>query len=128
MNKVRIQDDGCWAWTGALFENGYGAFWDTNNDTNVRAHRAAYQLLRGAIPEGLELDHLCRVRHCVNPHHLEAVTRSENLRRSPLLSIAARKRALANPERMREMGRKGGRAGKKREDSSPTEGMRSSLL
>ena len=47
----------------------------------MAAHRFAYEMLVGPIPEGLDLDHLCRVRHCVNPNHLEPVTRSENLRR-----------------------------------------------
>lgn len=46
-----------------------------------RAHRVAYELLVGPIPEGLVLDHLCRVRHCVNPDHLEPVTKRENERR-----------------------------------------------
>lgn len=45
-------------------------------------HRAAYEVLVGPVPEGLELDHLCRVRHCYNPSHLEPVTRLENMRRT----------------------------------------------
>lgn len=47
----------------------------------LSAHRVAYELTRGPIPAGMEIDHLCRVRSCVNPDHLEAVTRGENLRR-----------------------------------------------
>lgn len=73
--------DACWLWTAALFPNGYGTFWDGTK--HVRAHRYAYELLVGPIPEGLDLDHLCRVRHCVNPEHLEPVTRLENLLRAP---------------------------------------------
>lgn len=76
-----FEPDGCWRWTGALYENGYGAFW--LNGRNVRAHRFAYELLVGPIPEGLDLDHLCRNRPCVNPTHLEPVTRQTNLRRAP---------------------------------------------
>jgi hypothetical protein len=65
----------CWLWRAALRGGGYGT-WNNNG-----AHRVAYELLVGPIPEGLHLDHLCRVRNCVNPAHLEPVTVGENLRR-----------------------------------------------
>ncbi len=68
----------CWLWTGLLSERGYGIFKATKK---VRAHRFAYELLIGPIPDGLSLDHLCRVRHCVRPSHLEPVTAAENNRR-----------------------------------------------
>ena len=68
-------EGGCWLWTAGQNGTGYGRF-----DKSV-AHRFSYTLLVGPVPEGLDLDHLCRVRHCVNPAHLEPVTRSENLRR-----------------------------------------------
>lgn len=73
--------DGCWIWTGSNskpFPNAavYGKY--THRGV---AHRVAYELLVGPIPEGLELDHLCRVTLCVNPAHLEPVTRAENQRR-----------------------------------------------
>jgi hypothetical protein len=71
-------EGGCWLWTGCQNGTGYGRF-----DKSV-AHRFSYQLLVGPVPDGLDLDHLCRVRHCVNPDHLEPVTRSENLRRGIL--------------------------------------------
>ena len=70
---------GCWVWTVAKYENGYGQFWDGSR--NVRAHRFSYELHRGPIPEGLQLDHLCRNPSCVNPSHLEAVTQRENILR-----------------------------------------------
>lgn len=67
--------DGCWLWTGST-SSGYGQIMD--NYRNLRVHRVVYELTRGPIPVGLQLDHLCRVRHCVNPDHLEPVTNREN--------------------------------------------------
>ncbi len=76
--------DGCWLWTGAT-SNGRGRFntgeWD-GWKRSAPAHRVAYQLVIGPIPEGLEIDHLCNNPICVRPDHLEPVTRSENARRA----------------------------------------------
>lgn len=69
----------CWIWSGSRDGKGYGLFWD--GDRQVRAHRFAYELLREPIPDGLTIDHLCRVTSCVNPDHMEVVTVSENVRR-----------------------------------------------
>lgn len=71
--------EACWLWTGAKNGKGYGFF--TIDGIQMRAHRAAYAMFVGAIPDGLVLDHLCRVHHCVNPAHLEPVTSQENTRR-----------------------------------------------
>jgi hypothetical protein len=73
-------NSGCWLWTGCIQGGGYGVF-DNGKDKTTLAHRVAYTLFRGLIPDGLQLDHKCRVRLCVNPWHLEAVTLQENLRR-----------------------------------------------
>ncbi len=72
-------NSGCWLWLGSLTHNGYGSIWA--NGRLKRAPRVSYELHVGIIPHGLEIDHLCRVRCCVNPDHLEAVTRKENARR-----------------------------------------------
>lgn len=77
--------DGCWEWQASL-RTGYGVIAGEGiGGKKQMAHRAIYELLVGPIPEGLDLDHLCRNRKCVRPSHLEPVTRQENLRRSPLV-------------------------------------------
>lgn len=68
-----------WEWTGVLSRLGYGSFMAEGHLWMV--HRYSYELLVGPIPEGLTLDHLCRVRHCVWPEHLEPVTLQENILR-----------------------------------------------
>jgi hypothetical protein len=77
--KVRVVD-GCWQWIGYIDRHGYGKIFVTKGRTAL-THRFVYQLCNGAIPEGLQLDHLCRNRACFNPEHLEPVTCGENLRR-----------------------------------------------
>jgi len=69
----------CIMWTASYTGSGYGGFW--NGERLVRAHRAAYQMANGHIPVGMHLDHLCRVRMCVAPAHLEPVTPKENVQR-----------------------------------------------
>jgi hypothetical protein len=80
----------CWNWTGAIDRDGYGRF--TVNGQFCIAHRCAYEFLKGKIPDGLPLDHLCRNRRCVNPDHLEAVSIRENTLRSPVAITAVNSR------------------------------------
>jgi hypothetical protein len=88
LSKVEPEpNSGCWLWAASVNAAGYGQFsipaqrdgiW--KNKTH-RAHKYLYEQLVGPVPAGLDLDHKCRVRSCVNPDHLEPVTRSENVRR-----------------------------------------------
>lgn len=75
-----ITEDGCWLWRGRLNRIGYGFCYADGR--MQMAHRVVYERLVGPIPPELELDHLCRVRACVNPDHVEPVTHSENIRRA----------------------------------------------
>jgi hypothetical protein len=71
-----------WLWTGALNKDGYGQWTNSALRKMAVAHRWAWYFVRGPLSDHLHLDHLCRVRNCVNPDHLEPVTRTENLRRA----------------------------------------------
>jgi len=70
---------GCWLWLGSVTYKDYGKL--MVNRKNRPAHRLVYEQLVGPIPEGLTIDHLCRVRSCVNPDHMEPVTAAENVLR-----------------------------------------------
>lgn len=78
--KVEVAPSGCWEFTGYRDKRGYGRISDGTGAPRL-AHRVSYQLHVGAIPDGLDLDHLCRNPACVNPEHLEAVTHQVNCAR-----------------------------------------------
>lgn len=80
MQRVVMEpNSGCWLWDGPVGKQGYGTH--SRHFGTHRAHRISYILHKGPIPDDLPLDHLCRVRCCVNPDHLEAVTTRENILR-----------------------------------------------
>jgi hypothetical protein len=81
---VPVPHAGCWLWLCSVSPNGYATMRDGRSYRDaktVQAHRFSYELHRGPVPAGLQLDHKCRTRSCVNPDHLEAVTQRENLLR-----------------------------------------------
>lgn len=86
--SVVITDTGCWEWAGSRNKKGYGRI-NVGKGVVRFAHRVSFELARGPVPGGLELDHLCRNTPCCNPDHLEPVTRLVNARRSPIVSIVA---------------------------------------
>lgn len=77
MRKIAIEPSGCWRWTDAPKDTGYGTI--SLRRRIVYAHRFSYESFVGPIPDGLVIDHLCRNRRCVNPAHLEPVTNRENI-------------------------------------------------
>lgn len=86
--KYVIDANGCWCWTAAKSRPGYGYFYF---DGHLRlAHRIAYEHWTGPIPDGKEIDHVCRNRSCVNPAHLEAISHLANIRRSDVIPARAR--------------------------------------
>lgn len=78
--NISVSPTGCWIWLRHIDPGGYASI-GVPRDGKLRttiAHRVSYETFVGPIPDGLQLDHLCRVRHCVNPAHLEPVTAREN--------------------------------------------------
>lgn len=87
--KIKVNDSGCWEWLGYISQKGYGQL--SCNCRGIAAHTFSYELFIGPVPMGLELDHLCNVKHCVNPVHLEPVTQAENMRRAGGYALLAQK-------------------------------------
>jgi len=78
---MELQLNNCWLWAGHIRSDGYGGIWNSIKNQYDVAHRVVYEAIVGKVSESLQLDHLCRVRSCINPSHLEPVTRKENILR-----------------------------------------------
>lgn len=98
-SKAQPSDGGCWLWTGTITTDGYAMFGVKRR--NRLAHRLAYEQMIGPVPEGLVLDHLCRVRNCVNPAHLDPVVQQVNVARG--VGLAALTRRVGVCQRGHEM-------------------------
>jgi hypothetical protein len=107
--RILLGQGSCWLWTGTITNGGYGQFYYRGK--REYAHRVVYGLLRGPIPDGMECDHLCRVRRCVNPRHIELVTRRENILRGlgPSAAHAVKERCPKCDGEYRQLSRGRGR-------------------
>lgn len=95
--RIKINANGCWIWVGYRKDSGCGIYgmtslWKEGLSLKIYAHRLAYIAFVGSIPEGRDLDHLCRVTLCVNPKHLEPVTRQVNLLRGDTVTAKNHKK------------------------------------
>lgn len=84
-----VDTHGCWIWMAQLDRKGYPIAWNPEDATDRRAHRMIYEERVGPIPAGMQLDHLCRVRRCVNPEHMQPVTNAENQQRGAKAKVTA---------------------------------------
>lgn len=91
-NSIPEPNSGCLLWLGVVNQFGYGRL--RRKEVSGVVHRLAYELTKGPVPPGLELDHLCRVRCCINPDHLEPVPKIVNVRRG-MAGTSTRQRTLA---------------------------------
>jgi hypothetical protein len=97
--KFLAPEGDCWRWTGQIGRNGYGLFhWVIDGKKRgTGAHRASWLAHRGDIPDGLELDHLCRNHWCVNPWHMEPVTHLINVQRGMVAESARSRKGRRKP-------------------------------
>jgi hypothetical protein len=92
MERIRVDGNGCWIYVAGKNSNGYGVIYESGHNGKQRlTHRVTYVRLIGPIPSGLSLDHLCRVRSCCNPAHLEPVPHQVNVNRGNSPSMVSRR-------------------------------------
>lgn len=106
MERVVKQADGCWLWTGPRMAKGYGITKVGSRLDGTYAqlvHRIVYERMVGPIPVGLQIDHLCTIKHCVNPEHLDPVTNAENARRRGERMTHCRRGHPRTPEHSRRV-------------------------
>ena len=97
LERVEVDPNtGCWLFKGTKNKSGYTVCYI--NKTHKCAHRLCYELLIGVVPKNLDLDHLCRIKNCINPNHLEPVTRSENIKRANKIRISCKFGHILNHE------------------------------
>ena len=84
--KFLVALDGCWLWTASVDKDGYRKFGVGRSNWKL-AHRISYTIYNGEIKAGMVIDHLCRQRSCVNPHHLEQVSIAENNKRKDAVKL-----------------------------------------
>lgn len=77
--RQRCDVNGCWIWCGAINGSGYGVVRIPGVRSPKMAHRAAWEAINGPVPPGMEVDHICNVRACCNPDHLQCITHAENI-------------------------------------------------
>ena len=90
LSKLKLSSSGCWLWTSNIINSGYGTLTTgSRRDCSRRTeliHRFVYEQLVGKIPPGMQIDHICEIKHCVNPKHLRLVTHRFNTLRSDTIS------------------------------------------
>lgn len=104
IDRITIDENGCWNWNGYLSLKGYGTF--CTDYQRQRSHRYSYNYFVGEIPDRLQIDHLCRNKSCVNPAHLDIVTSKENTHRGMAFNSGVGKRGKDKQKRIRRWAKK----------------------
>lgn len=90
--------DGCWIWKGSILPSGYGRFYDSDSSTKPLAHRISYEIHYGSLSDDFVVHHKCNNKACVNPMHLEACSREDNIRYAAIDGLMGKSTVLKLPE------------------------------